>query len=96
MIAALLVGETAVITGVVLSTLKIVDGPAPVSVFPAASEACAAATVIATVPSPVHPDNSTSGVAVVPSTTLIVEQLAPPDVSRLISPFANAIVVAPV
>ena len=78
-----------------MSTLKVVDGPAPAEVFPAASEDVAEASVIPTVPSPVQDDSETVRVdEPVPETA--IAQSAVPVLLRLISLTAAVTLVAPV
>ena len=87
-------GDPILKVGAVLSIVKVVDGPAPAAVFPAASEAVAEAKVIPTVPSPVHEDRDTVRVAVpVPLTTTV--QSAVPVLLSVMSLEAAVTAVAP-
>ena len=77
-----------------LLTLNVVDGPAPATLFPAASTAVAEARVIPMVPSPVQDDNETVRVDVpVPETAS--EQSAVPVLFKLTSLELVVTAVAP-
>ena len=80
--------------GAVLSTLNVVEGPAPAALFPAASEAVAEASVIPTVPSPVQELNVTVRVEV-PVPLTATEQSAVPVLFKVISLEATLTAVAP-
>ena len=80
--------------GGILSTLKVVPGPSPESVFPALSDDVPAAMVIPSVPFPVMLEIVTVGLLVVPLETL-TEPLAVPDVLRVISPEVRLTLSAP-
>ena len=83
------------VSGVVLSTVNVIDGPAATDVLPALSEAVAAEIEIPSVPSPVMEDIVTVLVAVPEPVTLTVP-LAVPVLLRVTSPFAKVTVSAPV
>ena len=92
--ASALDGDPIETVGAVLSSVKVVDGPTAAAVFPAASEAEAAATEIPTAPSPEQDVRVTVRV-VVPAPLTAAEQVAVPEVFTVISPFARLTEVAP-
>ena len=81
--------------GAVLSSVKVVEGPAAAVVLPEASTAVPDAMEIPMVPSPVHEESVTVRVDV-PVPLTAAEQVAVPDVLTVISPLANVIEEAPV
>ena len=83
------------IVGAVLSSMKVVDGPAAPALFAEASTAVPAAIEIPTVPSPEHEDRVTVRV-LVPAPLTAAEQLAVPVVLTVTSPLAKVIDEAPV
>ena len=87
-------GDPIASVGAVLSMLTVVDGPAPASAFPAASVAVAAATVIPTVPSPVHEERETVRV-VEPVPETAKAQSAVPVLLSVTSPLDKLTLVAP-
>ena len=80
--------------GTVLSTLKVLEGPTPEAVFPAASAAVPLPTVMDVVPSPVQ-DVSVIVRVVVPVPLTALEHEAVPVSLTVISEFAKVTEVAP-
>ena len=95
LLASVLEGAPIAKVGAVLSSVKVVDGPAAAAVFPAASEAEAAAIVIPIVPSPEHDDRVTVRVEV-PAPVTAAVQSADPVLLTVISPSASDTLEAPV
>ena len=88
-------GDPIVNVGAVLSTLKVVEGPADAAEFPAASTAVSAAMEIPTVPSPVQLESVTVRVAV-PIPLTAFEHVAVPVVLSVRSVPASEMLDAPV
>ena len=92
--ASALEGEPIETVGAVLSSTKVVDGPADAAVFPAASTAVAEAKLIPIVPSPEQLDKVTVRVEVpVPVTAAV--QSAVPVLLTVTSLSASVTAVAP-
>ena len=93
-LASVLEGAPIETVGAVLSSINVVEGPAPAAKFEAASVAVPEAIVIPTVPSPVQEDSVTVRV-LVPAPETAAEQLAVPVLLTVISAFAKVTAVAP-
>ena len=81
--------------GTVLSSIKVVDGPALKAEFPAESAAVPEAIEIPIVPSPEQEDSVTVRVEV-PAPLTAAEHVADPDVLTVTSPLASVTADAPV
>ena len=94
-LASVLEGAPIKTVGAVLSSVKVVDGPTPAAVLPAASEAEPEATVIPTAPSPVQLESVTVRVEV-PAPVTAAVQSADPVLFTVISASAKVTDEAPV
>ena len=94
-LASVLEGDPIETVGAVLSSVKVVEGPSAAAVFPAASVADPAATVIPTAPSPEQDDRVNVRVAM-PAPLTAAEQVAVPEALTVMSPLAKVTEVAPV
>ena len=94
-LASVLEGDPIVTVGAVLSSVNVLEGPAAAAVFPAESEAVAAAREIPTAPSPEQDDRVTVRVAE-PAPLTAAEQAAVPDALTVMSALAKVTAEAPV